>query len=63
MAMHRLRDTDRNLVVDDPNELVLENEVLRGRAGFQGIERVISGLRPGDDGGSEADGDPDTHFE
>ena len=37
-------------VFDHPHELILRNEVLRVGADLEGIERIVGGLRQGDEG-------------
>ena len=55
VAVHRLHNTDRNLVVDDTYEPILKNEFLRSSAYLQGIKRFLVGPRKRQKCGSEAD--------
>ena len=55
VAVQRLHNADRNLVVDDTYEPILKNEFLRSSAYLQGIKRFLVGPRKRQKCGSEAD--------
>jgi hypothetical protein len=55
VPMQRLGDTHRDLIVDYPDKLVFENQVLRILANLQGIEWVIRRLGPRDHGNCQTE--------